>query len=342
MTCFITDSRIQPTGYYQVDEVDKFSQVLSTLNSLRKITFSSSEIRIALDYPYEEREAALRYAAEAWHPHADYSPTRLEDFDGWRSAISRIPVDTDWVLIMANHDHVFVQQDSTQFLNYLGLVKTEGLSSIAHISHWTEALGWRALKIDRDRPEGLALWFPSSETIGTVAVQLRELQAWFAEDFTLGTKFVRPDNPFGPSVRVSNTNQSLPLVEFFRHLDGYGHIGLTAEYASQLPPNASFANGQLITREYALGNLGQEGVDLLQTPSFYVTRPVDSFEEVRNLIYLATAFRVRFKVVCSLLKATRASTRVKALAVFQALAHRQFWKSFVGPLHTLLTKRFKP
>jgi hypothetical protein len=340
MTCFITDSRIQPSGYYQVDEVDKFSQVLSTLNSLRKITFSSSEIRIALDVTYEEREAALRNAAVAWHPDADYSSTRLDDFDGWRSAVSRIPSDTDWVLIMANHDHVFVQQDSTQFLNYLELVKTEGLSSIAHISHWTEALGWRALKIDGDRPEGLALCFLSPETIGTVAVQLRELQTWFAEDFTLGTKFVRPDNPFGPSVMVSNTNQSLPMVEFFRHLDGYGHIGLTAKYASQLPANASFTEGKLRTREYALGNLGQEGIDLLQTPNFYVARQADPLEDVRNLIYLATAFRVRFKVVYSLLKATRASTSVKALAVLQAVAHRQFWKSLVGPLQTMLTKRF--
>lgn len=341
MTCFITDSRIQPNGYYQVEEVDKFGQVLSTLNSLRKINFSSSEIRIALDYPYAGHHKILSSAAKDWHPNADYFSTRLEDFEGWQAAIGRIPSDTDWVLLMANHDHVFVQPDSVQFLNYLELVGAEGVSSVAHISHWTEALGWRALRIGRGRPEGLGLWFSSSETIGTVAVQLSELKGWFAEDFTMGEKFVRPDNPFGPSVTVSNPNQSLPMVEFFRHLDGYGHIGLTALHASQLPSNTSLNQGNLVTRDYVSGNLGQEAVDLLETPRFYVSRHLDSLDEIRNLIYLATAFRVRCNVITYLLGATQASTTVKATAILRAIRHPQFWKSLVGPIVTYLKGRFK-
>ena len=341
MSCFITDSRIQPTGYYRVDEVDKFSQVLSTLNSLRKISFSSSEIRVALDVQYAEHEGILRSSAETWHPQAKFFATRLDDFEGWRSAISRIPADTDWVLIMANHDHVFVQQDSDQFLNYLELVKAEGVSSIAHISHWTEVLGWRALKRNKTRPEGLRLWFRSKETIGTVAVRLEELMKWFSEDFTLGAKFVRPDNPFGPSVKVSNSNQSLPMVEFFRHLDGYGHVGLTALNASNLQPNATFAEGEVVTREYVFGNLGQEDVELLKTPRFYGGRMTDSLEEIRNLIYLATAFRVRFKIISLLLSGSKAWVGVKTLAVLQAVMHPQFWKSLVGPLKTELMRRFK-
>jgi hypothetical protein len=341
MTCFITDSRIQPSGYYQIEEADKISQVLSTLNSLRKIKFSSSEIRIALDYPYEEHQTILRAAAEVWHPEADFFSTRLEDFEGWRAAIGRIPSDTEWVLIMANHDHVFIQEDSVQLVNYLELVWSEGVSTIAHISHWTEALGWRSLKSNPSRPKGLGLWFLSSETIGTVAVQLGELKSWFAEDFTLGAKFVRPDNPFGPSVTVSNSNQSLPMVEFFRHLDGYGHVGLTAQYASYLATNSAITQGKLITREYLFGNLSQGAADLLQTPNFYVARPIDSLEEIRNLIYLATAYRVRFRAISCLINGVEAPMSVKARAIFRAILHPQFWKSLVGPVLARLTRRIK-
>jgi hypothetical protein len=341
MTCYITDSRIQPAGYYQIEETDKFSQVLSTLQSLRAIKFSSSEIRITLDQGYSENREKLKALAKQWHPDAQYFENRLEDFQGWKLAIDRIPADTDWVLLMANHDHVFVQQDSRQFFSYLERVQGENVSSIAHVSHWTEALGWRAIKRDQNRKDGLELWFRSTETIGTVAVRLDEIQSWFLDDFTKGSRLVRPDNPFGPSVKVSNRNHSLPMVEFFRHLDGYGHVGLTADHASALRSNVVYRNGEIEERAYQFGNLDQDGTELLRTPKFYEAGHADKLDEIRNLLYLTTAYRVRLKVLGALMGNTNASLNVKARACLSTLISAEFWSSMWAPIASVMAKRSK-
>lgn len=341
MTCYVTDSRIQPAGYYQIEETDKFSQVLSTLKSLSVIDFSSSEIFISLDKAYSENGKVLETFVEQWHPRAKYSEERLENFQSWKKAIARIPADTDWVLLMANHDHVFVQRESDQLFSYLGQVQAEGVSSIAHVSHWTEALGWRATKYDKSRKAGLGLWFESSETIGTVAVRLGEIQSWFVDDFTFGSKFVRPDNPFGPSVKVSNSNHSLPMVEFFRHLDGYGHVGLTAEFASSLRSCVTYRNGELDARGYGIGNLDNAGTELLQTPKFYQLGRRDQFDEIRNLLYLATAFRVRLKVLSGLMRNVNTPPGSMARALTKTLMSTRFWSSFWAPLVSVVSARFK-
>lgn len=336
MTCLLTDHRIQPTGYYQVEESDKLEQVLSTLESLRSIEFSSSEIRITMDAPYEQHRELLRECVQEWHPRANVSESRLETFLDWSEAVARIPSDVDWVLLMANHDHVFVNRDAKGFHRYLESLLEEGISEIAHVSHWTEALGWRVLKFEGSRPPGLGLCFQSESTIGTVAVRLSEFRSWFEVDFTEGSKFVRPDNPFGPSVQVRNEKQALPMEEFFRHLDGYGHVGLDATYASTLRPKVFLTKGIPVIKDYVFGNPGEPDVDLLVTPSFYSDMKVDEPHSLSNLLFLATAYRVRLKILYGLLLAAKGSPVSICLAVASIGFSRGFWCSLSAPLLTLL------
>lgn len=336
MTCFLTESAIQADGYYGSEPLqDKLLQLLSTLHTLRKIPFDSLDFRISLDSRYQPHAGDLKDAIHRWFPNAKEIEGRLEDYSGWKSAVASIPHDIDWVLLMANHDHVFLGERHEEFFSYLEGLSAIGGYEIAHISHWTEALGWQATKASKANLPGFQLEFFSGETIGTVAVRRATLEGWFREDFTEGKKFVRPDNPFGPSVRFAPQRQSLPMKEFFRHLDGYGHVGLSAPFASTLMPCVTMSGKVIETREYRFGNIGESEIDLLRTPTFY-PKFFGSKNEISNLLYLATGYRVRTQVVQTILRLSKVAKSDKTAILLALISSPRFWRSAFGPVRSLI------
>lgn len=305
-------------------------QFLTTIRSMSNLGFSQQTIGISLDGPYAEYGEFFQRETEKIYPDSVNLSGRLEDFASWNKAVMGLT--GDWTLLACNHDHAFVSKVQ-EWQGFLALLDASP-HNLAHISHWTEALGWHSLKWKSGEAAGLELGFRASETIGTALFRTTFLQECFAHDFTDGAKFVRPDNPFGPQMTFRESSVVVPQTEFFRHLDGYGHVGLDANFASALRPQWRIgAEGPELHPWKISTNTSQAG-DLLSLGDVYTQSDSSrkwTKNQVRNLAYLATRYRVRLPMLLRLLRSL--SSWPKALgALANCFGDPVFWKSAVAPI----------
>lgn len=340
LTAFLTDSRIQPADYYgELPASNKVDQLSTTIHSLTALDFSQTFFFIESDTGYKEYDRAIEDFTLRRFPQGEFSNHRLDEFQQWHSAIGQLH--SDWTLLASNHDHPFIGS-SEDWRNFLDLMDSSELD-IAQISHWTESLGWRSLRWDQSMAEGLEMGFYATEMIGTILVRTSFLRSLFAQDFTNGTKFVRPDNPFGPSISFDRSFIVLPRTEFFRHLDGYGHVGLTAKFSSYLRPEVSLSpNGSVQRTEWIrVGNEREEG-DLLSLGSAYGQGTKGekwTLPELQNLAYLATRYRLRLRVLFRLLQGL-SDTSMALKTILARFLDRTTWKAAFAPMTSLFSNFF--
>lgn len=349
MSCFITDVPIQGPAYYGAadSQPDKLAQLLTTVHSLRELRFESSSIYLELDEGFEARATLVGQAVSRWMPDkAYYSKKRLSQFSQWQSALGRIE-DSGWILLMNNHDHPFVSQYVAEWEAFLEELDNSD-ANFAYVSHWPEAMGWRRLKVSKWATSGLALGFFDSETIGTVLVRTAYLKSLFERDFTEGKPFVRPDNPFGPNLTFERQFIPVPKVEFFRHLDGYGHVGLNLRMASTLRNQVVLSGMKWAIDPWRYASdLDDENADLVSSVRHYSAPGVGSnaleLMSLTGLLYLATSSRVRFRVLANLVASSQGSLLTKFVACVRMLSFEHFWQSLLAPYRwtnlVSLTKR---
>lgn len=235
-SCYVTDSRLVSAGNYGIKEssVLRPEQFLTTVETTSRIKSEKTQLHISIDQNYD-----LNFD-EFWNfikkkTFQNLVGPRLESFAEWKQ--SSAEVTADCVLLMANHDHAFLQDDAELFQEFVDFISEQPIGCIGAITHWPEYMSTSKHFVTSKKIGGLpVLETKTNEVIGTVLIRRETFQSWFLEDFTKGTKFVRPDNPFGPSVELQNQTMYIPPFEFFRHLDGYGHIGISSNYASNLRP----------------------------------------------------------------------------------------------------------
>jgi hypothetical protein len=340
-SCFITNAPIQAPNYYELEhQPDKVQQLLTSLFTLKRLKFESIAIHISLDAPYTKFQGLVDALVSEWFPSARYSSSRLGNYGDWVEELEQIGQDCTWTLLINNHDHAFVCAETSEWDGFVDLLDQTD-TDIAHISHWPEAVGWAALKRRKNRPPGADLGFTDSRTIGTVLLKTRILTDAFSSDFTHGFPFVRPDNPFGPPLTFSERFIPVPYTEFFRHLDGYGHVGLNSRFASQLRDVFEASPYGVNLRPWIACDLGEqvEG-DLLGLPVFYSQRTAvpgnskDLSRKLENLLYLATAYRVRWNVLFALMSAAGTTRKLKIASFLSMMCKSQFWCSLAAPVLT--------
>ena len=180
---------------------------------------------------------------------------RLEYFSQWHEAGKNIPFDVEFILLMNNLDHVFVPESNEYFMQFLRFLKTREENVIGCILHWPEFISGIGTKIFTHLVgEGENIFVNKTvATYGTTIIKPSFFRSWWEKDFTDGSRIVRPDNPFGHSVMFNWAPHYITSREFFRHLDGYGHVGITAPQAGPLKPCCLYLNGEIVHTDWVRG-----------------------------------------------------------------------------------------
>jgi hypothetical protein len=164
---------------------------------------------------------------------------RLSSYQDWLDAANKIPARTNIVLLQSNFDHAYVNPSSVSFFEICQHLLVQEVRAVAEITHWPEAISeisspWGALQNTRIHSEYFTR--DTNLAVGTTLVRKEFFKEWWESDFTGGAKIVRPDNPFGPSVKFQKATVIIPQIELFRHLDGYSHVGIRTAFAQKLDP----------------------------------------------------------------------------------------------------------
>ncbi len=268
MTGYVTEKSLTPASYYSLESfpTNRLDQLLTTLCSLKDLNFDTADFYLDFDLDYVDFRIVVEKQIEDLFAEKSIRifSTRLDCFDAWKTASLRIPPSASCVLLKSNLDHAYVANGPKHFQRYLEIFESLEDSALASITHWQEYLTELGVQSFSHSSSNEILFRKKVKSpIGTILVKRDFFQSWWDEDFTQGLKIVRPDNPFGPSVTFhKETWQYVYSCELFRHLDGYGHIGVTSKYASALRACCTFSNGQVAHYSWSRGMTKSELADL--------------------------------------------------------------------------------
>jgi hypothetical protein len=238
-------------GNYGIEESKNLrpEQLLTTIDTTSRIQAKKTHVNLSVDPNYDMDYVEFWNFIKIKTFQSIVNP-RLERYTDWKKVSDEIK--SDCVLLMANHDHAFLHDDGVLFQEFVDFISKQPIGCLGAVTHWPEYMSTSKLETTTQQIGGLPiLETKANEVIGTVLVRRETFQSWFLEDFTNGSKFVRPDNPFGPSVEIRERQMFIPPFEFFRHLDGYGHIGINSNYTSNLRPTIQLIpNERLIEKPW--------------------------------------------------------------------------------------------
>lgn len=241
MSGYLTNDSLTPPKYYNLSHFpySKIDQFLSTLHTLKKLNLATADFYLAYDNEHEKYNQLIAdfIRVNFRGTQCRFYQFRLETFAQWQEAGELIPQEATTILLMNNLDHVFVPSDNKYFKEFIDFLESREEDAIGGIMHWQEtitAIGTKRLKKLNTRDP--IFYNKTYYTSGTTVVKPGFFKSWWVNDFTGGQRIVRPDNPFGPYVNFDWCNRYIPSREFFRHLDGYGHAGVSASQAQYLRP----------------------------------------------------------------------------------------------------------
>ena len=301
MSVYLTDvplyrSNFQELSVNKSPNQNKVDQFLSTLHSIQKIKFDSAEIYFELAKEYSEFKDQIINQIKKCVPKASIYFSRLECFDDWKVAAGKIPTSAQIVLLKANHDHVFLPQNVDSFYQFLSNLLSFGEQFVGEITHWPEFIGDVRSRSWEKTAKSNEINFITTTTnaIGTCAISPAFFKSWWVNDFTKGSRIVRPDNPFGPSVIFAPVKRVVPTMEFFRHLDGPAYPEVTAPVSAPLRA-CCIADSKIIKHtDWTYGNFlfSKTRKDLPTQPTKFGKNTVSI---LINQILLISARKVNFK-----------------------------------------------
>jgi hypothetical protein len=219
--------------------------VLSVLKSLNNFNIRTADFYLEFDETSNWASQLIKDEISNMHFNSDIYDFRLDSFDGWRKSAEILNLnDQDLIMLFSNDDHVFIGENPKEFellCNQLIETNKLGLDSDYYIplSHYPELHAFMDLSFSLNSAERKLKHscVPVTTPIGALVLNYRNYKKWWAYDFTNSSKFVGPENPFGPSLILKNSYFIVPRLEMFRHFDSYGHIGLTRKPYQILDPN---------------------------------------------------------------------------------------------------------
>jgi hypothetical protein len=253
-TCIVTNKALNKESARDYAHVEsRLEQFLSSLHSMKNLSISSANFYIEIDDEFSKYIPLIESHIEnifdsytlRWH--------RLQLFQDWVGAKNEIPPTTQLVLLQSNFDHIYTLSSPIPFFQFCDSVVEAGPRSIGEITHWPEAISefsrpWSRNRNVRIKDEMLIR--STNLCVGTSLITFDLFCEWWQEDFTGGSRIVRPDNPFGPSVQFPDAKLLVPFIELFRHLDGYSHVGIGSKWAQPLSPCCLITDGKISHSEY--------------------------------------------------------------------------------------------
>jgi hypothetical protein len=305
MSVYLTDTPLFGTSFPQASvnkspNQNKVDQFLSTLHSIQKIEFYSAEIYFELAYEYSKFKNQIIDQIKKCIPNASIYFSRLECFNAWKVAASKIPSSAQIVLLKSNHDHVFLPNNTNGFYQFLFNLSSFGEDFIGEITHWPEFIGdvhsrsWKVNSNSNSNSNERYFVTTTTNSIGTCVISPAFFKSWWVNDFTNGSKIVRPDNPFGPSVIFAPIKRVIPTTEFFRHLDGPAYRDVTAPVSGPLRACCTVNSSVIKHTDWTYGNFlfSRIGKDLPIQPN---KSEVNSVSILINQILLMSARKVNLK-----------------------------------------------
>ena len=288
MSGYLTSSSLTSPQFYNLENFShsKLDQLLSTLCSLKGLDLDYADFYLDYDSDYIkfknliEEFIAINFKATKIR----IFPFRLQYFKQWQIAANSIPNAVKVILLMNNLDHVFIPSEDKNFIEFMNFLEGREDDAIGGIMHWQEfitAIGVRKFKDSNILNP--VFYNETYYTHGTTLIKTNFFKSWWEQDFTNGQRIVRPDNPFGPWVNFNWSRRYIPSREFFRHLDGYGHVGISAPHANILRPCCQFINGEILHSDWSSGF---EGSQFAELP--YGKPPTFNLHEKSSISYFQT------------------------------------------------------
>jgi hypothetical protein len=297
---YLTESSITGPDFYKQKEFkhSKLDQFLTSLCSLKKLDLAYADFYLEYDMVNIKYQSLVEHYIKASFRHSILRqfPFRLQYFDQWKQAASKIPPSATSLLLMNNLDHAFVPEKKSDFIGFVDFIESQEDSAIGAITHWQEYItSPKTKRIKHSRSDNPVFWTRTSSTIGTSLIKPVFFKSWWEQDFTEGKRITRPDNPFGPQVKFSSSKLYIPSHEFFRHLDGYGHVGVSSPQAGPLRPCCQFVNNEIIHTDWLSGFTENNLADLpFSRPNFAISGAVS--EKLKIQDYLINANSHYFKI----------------------------------------------
>ena len=331
MSVFLSRDTLKGENYYgghTSPTSDKLEQLISCLHSISNFDFFSANIFLDSDEYYKSRLLKSIHHLESLLPTANFYPYRLQYFDQWKSAANLVR-QSDVVLLKTNHDHVYIRENRTDFYRYIESMLNLSKEFVGSITHWPEhVFQHKSGRWVKEAQISLPVFRSiCTTTNGTCLVTPQLFNSWWDEDFTLGHRIVRPDNPFGPRIHFDSVDYFVPPVEFFRHLDGYGHKKVNSPVSAPLRGCCRENNGIVEHKDYIYGRffLNKLRPELPHVPTFEQNWTIAS---IVDFLLLASSYRPSLQNLTNLTK-----------IVSQGVRPIKFWFLMLTTLLLLSTER---
>jgi hypothetical protein len=226
--------RIIHKGSENLENRNRIEIFLSMLENLKLLPIETAEFYLEFDETTQWGEGLVVDSIQDASFKSKILESRLEYFKDWQNACnSPLVTNSKKLIFFANDDHNFIPNNLDELKRILKvhIDVTEMFKDkqiFVPLSHFPESHAMvpvsRACGTLIEHNEDFLV--PVVIPIGAIVMNSKDFIGWFENDFTSGFRFVGPENPWGPSVRISNGLYLIPKFELFRHFDGYSHIGL--------------------------------------------------------------------------------------------------------------------
>ena len=210
------------------DKLDVYKYSLASL--AKAYPWTKAIIYCQLDETYKSRESELRAFVEEMFEGVEliFRSTRNEYIKDWAETYELLNDDLIW--FCCNHDHIFVDRDSSYLEEYVAAFRKKYAAQRASIyfSHWSEML-CRPSVVEEVDNVSFAKW-GVSDLVDSVQILTKKLyeEWWMGAKWRGGahsTFFPRPDfsKVLFKYKKLRPWEVFVPLKELCRHFDGYGH-----------------------------------------------------------------------------------------------------------------------
>lgn len=232
----ITEKRLHLTpGTEGLRNRDRVSVAASTLVGLADLGITSADFYLSFDESTKWAEDKILALLGNLGFEYTLHPKRLESFPDWVSASNLVVASGQTQMaLFTNDDHLKVTEDNEEFKFLFELVAEAqkahpDITIMLPLSHFPEvhsvipiAKVTNLLRSFRRAP-----LIPCQIPAVPMVLSVEKFKSFWVNDFTNGARIVGLENPFGPSLRLSDGFYLPPRQELLRHADSYGHIGVS-------------------------------------------------------------------------------------------------------------------
>jgi hypothetical protein len=241
--CKISDIRPNPQPRYNLKHDDRFDVAKYSFASFAPLSPLVSKFIFNLEMAdaYVGREADM----EAWLKSVlpadklELNWFRCDTKEQWEDLRNQVnDLDDDLIFPAGNEDHVFMDSGIAVFEELLELIKKDpNKQAVFMTSHWPESI--RAAQHFNGIHEGNSVRYNLGNN-DALRVMKKDFFNWYVDQLKDNMSVFRTEHWNG--IVLPENTIYVPTKEQFRHFDGYGHVGIGADYCPPLEIPPGFFN----------------------------------------------------------------------------------------------------